>query len=36
MKQHTEDYKLTADKVIGWKLYPERKGGVKTADILEF
>jgi hypothetical protein len=27
---------ISADKVIGWKLYPERKGGVKTADILEF
>jgi len=26
----------SADKVICWKLYPERKGGVKTADILEF
>ena len=20
---------ISADKVIGWKLYPERKGGVK-------
>ena len=27
---------ISADKVIGWKLYPERKGGVKTTDILEF
>jgi transposase len=27
---------ISADKVIGWKLYPERKGGVKTNDILEF
>jgi transposase len=27
---------ISADKVVGWKLYPERKGGVKTADILEF
>ena len=27
---------ISADKVIGWKLYPERKGGVKTEDILEF
>jgi transposase len=27
---------ISADKVIGWKLYPERKGGVKTIDILEF
>jgi len=27
---------ICADKVIGWKLYPERKGGVKTDDILEF
>jgi hypothetical protein len=22
--------------VVGWKLYGERKGGVKTTDILEF
>ena len=43
MKQHTKDYKrfnllcaISADKVVGWKLYPERKGGVKTKDILEF
>jgi len=21
---------ISADKVVGWKLYPERKGGVKT------
>jgi len=27
---------ISADKVVGWKLYPERKGGVKTDDILEF
>ncbi len=27
---------ISANKVIGWKLYPERKGGVKTDDILEF
>ena len=27
---------ISADKVVGWKLYPERKGGVKTTDILEF
>jgi transposase len=27
---------ISADKVIGWKLYPERKGGVKTNDILSF
>ena len=27
---------ITADKVIGWKLFPERKGGVKTTDILDF
>ena len=27
---------ISANKVIGWKLYPERKGGVKTIDILEF
>jgi len=27
---------ISANKVIGWKLYPERKGGVKTTDILEF
>ena len=27
---------ISADKVVGWKLYPERKGGVKTKDILEF
>ena len=27
---------ISADKVVGWKLYPERKGGVKTADILKF
>ena len=27
---------ISADKVIGWKLYPERKGCVKTNDILEF
>ena len=26
---------ISADKVIGWKLYPERKGGVKTNDILK-
>ena len=29
-------FAISADKVIGWKLYPERKGGVKTNDILEF
>ena len=27
---------ISADKVVGWKLYPERKGGVKTKDILNF
>jgi hypothetical protein len=27
---------ISANKVIGWKLYPERKGGVKTDDILAF
>ena len=27
---------ISADKVVGWKLYPERKGGVKTTDILNF
>ena len=27
---------ICADKVVGWTLYPERKGGVKTIDILEF
>lgn len=27
---------ISANKVIGWKLYPERKGGVTTTDILEF
>ena len=27
---------ISANKVIGWNLYPERKGGVKTNDILEF
>jgi len=27
---------ISADKVVGWKLYPERKGGVKTNDILDF
>jgi len=27
---------ISANKVIGWKLYPQRKGGVKTTDILEF
>lgn len=27
---------ISANKVIGWKLYPDRKGGVKTPDILEF
>ena len=27
---------IRADQVVGWKLYPERKGGVKTKDILEF
>ena len=27
---------ISADKVIAWKLYPQRIGGVKTVDILEF
>jgi hypothetical protein len=27
---------ISAVKVIGWKLYPKRKGGVKTIDILSF
>ena len=27
---------ISADKVVGWKLYPERKGGVKTTDILVY
>lgn len=27
---------ISANNVIGWKLYPERKGGVKTDDILAF
>jgi hypothetical protein len=27
---------ISANKVIGWELYPERKGGVKTLDILKF
>ena len=29
-------FDISADKVVGWKLYPERKGGVKTTDILDF
>ena len=41
LKRHTNiPYKrynlLCADKLVGWKLYGERKGGVKTTDILEF
>ena len=42
-KTHKYPYKrynllcaISADKVVGWKLYGERKGGVKTTDILEF
>jgi transposase len=42
-KTHKYPYKqynllcaICADKVVGWKLYGERKGGVKTTDILEF
>jgi len=27
---------ISANKVVGWELYPERKGGVKTVDILKF
>ena len=27
---------ISADKVVGWKLYPQRNGGLKTIDILEF
>ena len=27
---------ISAEKVVGWKLYPQRKGGIKTTDILEF
>jgi len=27
---------INAEEVVGWKLYPERKGGVKTDDILNF
>ena len=27
---------ISADKVVGWKLYPERTDGVKTNDILAF
>ena len=27
---------ISADKVVGWKLYPERICGVKTNDILAF
>jgi hypothetical protein len=27
---------ISANKVVGWNLYPERKGGVKTIDIIEF
>lgn len=27
---------ISADKVVGWKLYTERKGGIKTIDILDF
>ena len=26
---------ICADKVVGWKLYSEGSGGVKTIDILE-
>ena len=27
---------ISANKVVGWNLYPERKGGIKTVDIIEF
>ena len=27
---------ISAEKVVGWKLYPERKGGIKMTDILDF
>jgi len=27
---------ISADKVVAWKLYPQRIGGLKTVDILEF
>jgi transposase len=27
---------ICSNKVVGWNLYPERKGGVKTIDIIEF
>ena len=27
---------ISTDKVVGWRLFPERKGGVKTEDILTF
>jgi transposase len=27
---------ICSNKVVGWNLYPERKGGVKTVDIVEF
>ena len=27
---------ISSNKVVGWNLYPERKGGVKTIDIIEF
>ena len=27
---------IPSNKVVGWNLYPERKGGVKTIDIIEF
>jgi transposase len=27
---------ISADKVVAWKLYPQRIGGIKTVDILEF
>ena len=42
-KTHKYPYKrynllcaISSNKVVGWNLYPERKGGVKTIDIIEF
>ena len=35
-KKYTCIFAINNKGVIGWKLYPERKGGVKTNDILDF
>ena len=35
-KRYNLLYAISSEKVVGWKLYEDMKGGVKTSNILDF